>query len=117
MNSVHNATHWDSEYFDKFFIEANFKDIKTQVVKEELSEDWKRAVIVDDLGATELEWVVEVLRQQVDTYVLSEKGNKNIKSFIERLRKALNDMRKSEDIAGELMGPSAKKFMKTLHEM
>ena len=23
----------------------------------------------------------------------------------------------SEDIAGELMGPSAKKFMKTLHEM
>ena len=39
MNSVHNATHWDSEYFDKFFVEANFKDIKTQVVKEELSED------------------------------------------------------------------------------
>lgn len=94
MNSVHNATHWDSEYFDKFFVEANFKDIKTQVAKEEPSEDWKRAVIVDDLGATELEWVVEVLRQQVDTYVLSEKGNKNIRSFIERLRKALNDMRK-----------------------
>lgn len=96
MNSVHNATHRDSEYFDKFFIEANFKDIKTQVAKEEPSKDWKRVVIVDDLGATELEWVVEVLRQQVDTYVLSEKGNKNIKSFIERLRKALNDMRKEE---------------------
>lgn len=101
MNSVHNATHWDSEYFDKFFVEANFKDIKTQVVKEELSEDWKRAVIVDDLGATELEWVVEVLRQQVDTYVLSEKGNKNIKSFIERLHKALNDMRKEEQDSEE----------------
>lgn len=94
MNGVRNATHWDSEYFDKFVVAANFKDIKTQVVKEELSKDWKRAVIVDDLGATELEWVVEVLRQQVDTYVLSEKGNKNIKSFIERLHKALNDMRK-----------------------
>lgn len=101
MNSVHNATHWDSEYFDKFFVEANFKDIKTQVVKEELSEDWKRAVIVDDLGATELEWVVEVLRQQVDTYVLSEKGNKNIRSFIERLHKALNDMRKEEQDSEE----------------
>lgn len=94
MNSVHNATHWDSEYFDKFFVEANFKDIKTQVAKEEPSEDWKRAVVVDDLGSTELEWVVEVLRQKVDTYVLSEKGNKNIRSFIERLHKALNDMRK-----------------------
>ena len=96
MNSVHNATHWDSEYFDKFFAEANFDDIKTQVAKEEPSEDWKRVVIVDDLGATELEWVVEVLKQQVDTYVLSEKGNKNIRSFIERLRAALNDVRKEE---------------------
>ena len=64
MNSVHNATHWDSEYFDKFFAEANFEDIKTQVVEE-----------------------------------------------TRRLEKL------SEDIAGELMGPSAKKFMKTLHEM
>lgn len=97
----HFTQTWDSEYFDKFFAEANFKDIKTQVAKEELSEDWKRAVIVDDLGATELEWVVEVLRQQVDTYVLSEKGNKNIKSFIERLRKALNDMCKEEQDSEE----------------
>ena len=31
MNSVHNTTRRDSEYFDKFFGEANFKDIKTQV--------------------------------------------------------------------------------------
>lgn len=101
MNSVHNATHWDSEYFDKFFVEANFEDIKTQVVEEEPDEVYKRAVIVDDLGATELEWVVEVLRQQVDTYVLSEKGNKNIRSFIERLHKALNDMRKEEQDSEE----------------
>ena len=101
MNSVHNATHWDSEYFDKFFAEANFKDIKTQVVKEEPSEVYKKAVIVDDLGATELQWVVEVLRQQVDTYVLSEKGNKNIRSFIERLRAALNDLRKEEQDSKE----------------
>ena len=101
MNSVHNATHWDSEYFDKFFVEANFKDIKTQVVKEEPGEDWKRAVVVDDLGATELEWVVEVLRQQVDIYGLSEKGNKNIRSFIERLRAALNDLRKEEQDSKE----------------
>lgn len=97
MNNVHNATHWDSEYFDKFFVEANFKDIKTQVAKEEPGEVYKRAVIVDDLGATELEWVVEVLRQQVDTY----KGNKNIRSFIERLHKALNDMRKEEQDSEE----------------
>lgn len=96
MNSVHNATHWDSEYFDKFFAEANFKDIKTQVAKEEPSEFYKRVVVIDDLGSTELEWVVEVLNHQVDTYVLSEKGNKNIRSFIERLRKALNDVRKEE---------------------
>ena len=95
MNSVHNATHWDSEYFDKFFAEANFEDIKTQVV-EEPDEVYKRAVIVDDLGATELEWVVEVLNHQVDTYVLSEKGNRNIKSFIGRLREALNDVCKEE---------------------
>lgn len=92
MNSVHNATHWDSEYFDKFFVEANFKDIKTQVAKEEPSEDWKRAVIVDDLGATELEWVVEVLEHQVTNLATQENGH--IKMFIERLRKALNDMRK-----------------------
>lgn len=101
MNSVHNATHWDSEYFDKFFAEAYFKDIKTQVVKEEPGEVYKRAVIVDDLGATELQWVVEVLRQQVDTYVLSEKGNKNIRSFIERLRATLNDLRKEEQNSKE----------------
>lgn len=101
MNSVHNATHWDSEYFDKFFAEANFKDIKTQVVEEEPDEVYKRAVIVDDLGATELEWVVEVLNHQVDTYVLSEKGNKNIRSFIESLRTALKDVRKEEQNSKE----------------
>lgn len=101
MNSVHNATHWDSEYFDKFFVEANFKYIKTQVVKEEPGEVYKRAVIVDDLGSTELEWIVEVLNHQVDTYVLSEKGNKNIRSFIERLRAALNDLRKEEQDSKE----------------
>lgn len=101
MNSVHNATHWDSEYFDKFFAEANFKDIKTQVVKEEPSEVYKRAVIVDDLGSTELQWIVEVLNHQVDTYVLSEKGNKNIRSFIERLRAALNGLRKEEQDSKE----------------
>lgn len=65
------------------------------------TQTWERAVIVDDLGATELEWVVEVLRQKVDTYVLSEKGNKNIRSFIERLHKALNDMRKEEQDSEE----------------
>lgn len=101
MNSVHNTTCRDSEYFDKFFGEANFKDIKTQVTKEEPSEVHKRAVIVDDLGATELEWVVEVLNHQVDTYVLSEKGNKNIRSFIERLRAALNDVCKEEQDSKE----------------
>lgn len=101
MNSVHNATHWDSEYFDKFFAEANFKAIKTQVAKEEPSEVYKRAVIVDDLGSTELEWIVEVLNHQVDTYVLSEKGNKNIRSFIERLRAALNYLRKEEQDSEE----------------
>ena len=85
MNSVHNVTHWDSEYFDKFFAEANFKDIKTQVAKEEPSEFYKRVVVIDDLGSTELEWVVEVLNHQVDTYALS---NKNIRSFIENLRAA-----------------------------
>ena len=98
MNSVHNATHWDSEYFDKFFAEANFKGIKTQVVKEEPGEVYKRAVIVDDLGSTELEWVVEVLNHQVDTYALS---NKNIRSFIESLRAALKDVRKEEQDSKE----------------
>ena len=98
MNSVHNTTRRDSEYFDKFFGEANFKDIKTQVTKEEPSEVYKRAVIVDDLSATELEWVVEVLRQQVDTYAL---GNKNTRSFIERLRAVLNDVRKEEQDSKE----------------
>ena len=98
MNSVHNATHWDSEYFDKFFAEANFEDIKTQVVKEEPDEVYKRAVIVDDLGSTELEWVVEVLNHQVDTYALS---NKNIRSFIESLRAALKDVRKEEQDSKE----------------
>lgn len=98
MNSVHNATHWDSEYFDKFFAEANFEDIKTQVVKEEPDEVYKRAVIVDDLSATELEWVVEVLNHQVDTYALS---NKNIRSFIESLRAALKDVRKEEQDSKE----------------
>lgn len=101
MNSVHNTTRRDSEYFDKFFGEANFKDIKTQVTKEEPSEVYKRAVIVDDLSATELEWVVEVLNHQVDTYVLSEKGNKNIRSFIERLRADLNYLRKEEQDSKE----------------
>ena len=101
MNSVHNATHWDSEYFDKFFAEANFEDIKTQVVKEEPGEVYKRAVIVDDLGAIELEWVVEVINHQVDTYVLSEKGNRNIRSFIGRLREALNDVCKEEQDSKE----------------
>lgn len=99
MNSVHNATHWDSEYFDKFFVEANFKGIKTQVVKEELSEDWKRAVVVDDLGATELEWVVEVLEHQVTNLATQENGH--IKMFIQRLRKALNDIRKEEQDSEE----------------
>lgn len=99
MNSVHNATHWDSEYFDKFFVEANFKGIKTQVVKEELSEDWKRAVVVDDLGATELEWVVEVLEHQVSNLATQENGH--IKMFIQRLRKALNDIRKEEQDSEE----------------
>lgn len=94
MNSVRNATHWDSEYFDKFFAEANFEDIKTQVVEEEPGEFYKRVVVIDGLGSTELEWVVEVLNHQVDTYVLSEKGNKNIRSFIESLRAALKDVRK-----------------------
>ena len=98
MNSVHNTIRRDSEYFDKFFGEANFKDIKTQVTKEEPSEVYKRAVIVDDLSATELEWVVEVLRQQVDTYAL---GNKNTRSFIERLRAVLNDVRKEEQDSKE----------------
>ena len=98
MNSVHNATHWDSEYFDKFFAEANFEDIKTQVVKEEPGEVYKRSVIVDDLGSTELEWVVEVLNHQVDTYALS---NKNIRSFIESLRAALKDVRKEEQDSKE----------------
>ena len=98
MNSVHNTTRRDSEYFDKFFGEANFKDIKTQVTKEEPSEVYKRVVIVDDLSATELEWVVEVLRQQVDTYAL---GNKNTRSFIERLRAVLNDVRKEEQDSKE----------------
>lgn len=98
MNSVHNATHRDSEYFDKFFVEANFKDIKTQVAKEEPDEVYKRAVIVDDLGATELEWVVEVLNHQVDTYALS---NKNIRSFIENLRAALKGVRKEEQDSKE----------------
>lgn len=101
MNSVHSTTRRDSEYFDKFFGEAGFKDIKTQVTKEEPSEVYKRAVIVDDLSATELEWVVEVLRQQVDAYVLSEKGNKNIRSFIERLRADLNYLRKEEQDSKE----------------
>lgn len=99
MNGVHNATHWDSEYFDKFFVEANFKGIKTQVVKEELSEDWKRAVVVDDLGATELEWVVEVLEHQVTNLATQENGH--IKMFIQRLRKALNDIRKEEQDSEE----------------
>lgn len=98
MNSVHNATHRDSEYFDKFFVEANFKDIKTQVAKEEPDKVYKRAVIVDDLGATELEWVVEVLNHQVDTYALS---NKNIRSFIENLRAALKGVRKEEQDSKE----------------
>lgn len=98
MNSVHNATHRDSEYFDKFFAEANFKDIKTQVVKEEPIEVYKRAAIIDDLSATELEWVVEVLNHQVDTYALS---NKNIRSFIESLRAALKDVRKEEQDSKE----------------
>ena len=101
MNSVHNATRRDSEYFDKFFDEAGFKDIKTQVAKEEPIKVYKRAVIIDDLSATELEWVVEVLNHQVDTYVLSEKGNKNIRSFIERLRADLNDLRKEEQDSKE----------------
>ena len=101
MNSVHNVTHWDSEYFDKFFAEANFKDIETQVVEEEPSEFYKKVVIIDDLGSTELEWVVEVLNHQVDTYVLSEKGNKNIRSFIESLRAALKDVRKEEQDSKE----------------
>lgn len=99
MNSVHNATHWDSEYFDKFFAEANFKTIETQVVEEEPSEDWKRAVIVDDLGSPELEWVVEVLEHQVTNLATQEKGH--IKMFIERLRKALNDIRKEEQDSKE----------------
>lgn len=98
MNSVHNATHWDSEYFDKFFAEANFEDIKTQVAKEEPSEFYKRVVVIDDLGSTELEWVVEVLNHQVDTYALS---NKNIRSFIENLRAALKDARKEEQDSKE----------------
>lgn len=98
MNSVHNATHWDSEYFDKFFVEANFKDIKTQVVKEEPSEFYKRVVVIDGLGSTELEWVVEVLNHQVDTYALS---NKNIRPFIESLRAALKDVRKEEQDSKE----------------
>ena len=98
MNSVHNATHWDSEYFDKFFAEANFEDIKTQVVEEEPGEFYKRVVVIDDLGATELEWVVEVLNHQVDTYALS---NKNIRSFIESLRAALKDVRKEEQDSKE----------------
>ena len=98
MNSVHNTTRRDSEYFDKFFGEANFKDIKTQVTKEEPSEVYKRAVIVDGLSATELEWVVEVLRQQVGTCAL---GNKNTRSFIERLRAVLNDVRKEEQDSKE----------------
>lgn len=101
MNSVHNTTRRDSEYFDKFFGEVNFEDIKTQVVEEDPDEVYKRAVIVDDLGATELEWVVEVLNHQVDTYVLSEKGNKNIRSFIERLRADLNYLRKEEQDSKE----------------
>lgn len=98
MNSVHNVTHWDSEYFDKFFAEANFKDIKTQVAKEEPSEFYKRVVVIDDLGFTELEWVVEVLNHQVDTYALS---NKNIRSFIESLRTALKDVRKEKQNSKE----------------
>lgn len=98
MNSVHNATHWDSEYFDKFFAEANFKAIETQV-EEEPSEDWKRAIIVDDLGSTELEWVVEVLEHQVTNLATQENGH--IKMFIERLRKALNDIRKEEQDSKE----------------
>lgn len=98
MNSVHNATHRDSEYFDKFFDEANFEDIKTQVAKEEPIEVYKRAAIIDDLSATELEWVVEVLNHQVDTYALS---NKNIRSFIESLRAALKDVRKEEQDSKE----------------
>ena len=101
MNSVHNATHWDSEYFDKFFAEANFEDIKTQVVEEEPGEFYKRVVVIDDLGSLELEWVVEVLNHQVDTYVLSEKGNKNIRSFIESLRAALKDVRKEDQDSKE----------------
>ncbi len=101
MNSVRNATHWDSEYFDKFFAEANFEDIKTQVVEEEPGEFYKRVVVIDDLGSTELEWVVEVLNHQVDTYVLSEKGNKNIRSFIESLRAALKGVRKEEQDSKE----------------
>lgn len=101
MNSVHNATRWDSEYFDKFFAEANFEDIKTQVVEEEPGEFYKRVVVIDDLGSTELEWVVEVLNHQVDTYVLSEKGNKNIRSFIESLRAALKDVRKEDQDSKE----------------
>lgn len=101
MNSVRNATHWDSEYFDKFFAEANFEDIKTQVVEEEPGEFYKRVVVIDDLGSTELEWVVEVLNHQVDTYVLSEKGNKNIRSFIESLRAALKDVRKEDQDSKE----------------
>lgn len=98
MNSVHNATRRDSEYFDKFFDEANFEDIKTQVAKEEPIEVYKRAAIIDDLSATELEWVVEVLNHQVDTYALS---NKNIRSFIESLRAALKDVRKEEQDSKE----------------
>lgn len=101
MNSVRNATHWDSEYFDKFFAEANFEDIKTQVVEEEPGEFYKRVVVIDGLGSTELEWVVEVLNHQVDTYVLSEKGNKNIRSFIESLRAALKDVRKEDQDSKE----------------
>ena len=86
---VYEVTKLDWEQYTKFFGESKMKDSGSQ-------EACKGAVSVDDLSIFELEWVVEVLRLQVGNYVLSEKGNKNIRSFIERLSKALNDKRSEE---------------------
>lgn len=91
---VYEVTKLDWEQYDKFFGESKMKD-------SEPCEVCKKAVSVDDLGVFELEWVFEVLRSKVDDYVLSKEGNKNIRSFIERLRKALLDKRNEEQDSKE----------------
>lgn len=91
---IYEVTKLDWEQYNKFFGESKMKD-------SEPCEVYKRAVSVDDLGVFELEWVFEVLRSKVDDYVLSKEGNRNIRFFIERLRKALIDKRNEEQDSKE----------------